>query len=129
MSTLAMNHAMIYVRDVELSLRFYTDGLGLKPLEVMLPYYARLKSTRGATTIALHKVEPGGDVAAPGIRLYFETAQVADAVRRAKKAGYAVKAPPKKMPWGWTHAYLNDPDGHEISLFGSGGLRTKKAAR
>ena len=24
---------------------------------------------------------------------------------------------PKDMPWGWRHAYLNDPDGHEISLY------------
>jgi hypothetical protein len=24
------------------------------------------------------------------------------------------------MPWGWRHAYLNDPDGHEISLYWAG---------
>ena len=30
------------------------------------------------------------------------------------------------MPWGWRHAYLNDPDGHEISLYWAGGNRMKK---
>jgi hypothetical protein len=27
------------------------------------------------------------------------------------------------MPWGWTHAYLTDPEGHEISLYSAGEAR------
>jgi hypothetical protein len=30
------------------------------------------------------------------------------------------------MPWGWRHAYLNDPDGHEISWYWAGENRMKK---
>ena len=30
------------------------------------------------------------------------------------------------MPWGWRHAYLNDPDGHEISLYWAGENRMQK---
>ena len=30
------------------------------------------------------------------------------------------------MPWGWKHAYLDDPDGHEISLYWAAGNRMKK---
>jgi len=30
------------------------------------------------------------------------------------------------MPWGWRHAYLNDPDGHEISLYWAGENRMRK---
>ena len=30
---------------------------------------------------------------------------------------------PKPMPWGWQHAYLEDPDGHEISLYWAGAAR------
>jgi catechol 2,3-dioxygenase-like lactoylglutathione lyase family enzyme len=128
-SSLTFNHAMVYSGDVEASLRFYTEALGLKPLDLMLPYYARLRSPKGNATIALHKVEPGADLPLGGIRLYFETPQLAAAVKRVTRAGYAVKGPPKKMPWGWTHVYLDDPDGHEISLYWSAGLRTKKAAQ
>lgn len=125
--TVTLNHAMIYSADLEVSLRFYTEALGLKPLDLMMPYYARLKSPKGNSTIALHKLEPGGDVASKGVRLYFETPHLAAAVKRVEKAGYVVKAPVKKMPWGWSHAYVDDPDGHEVSLYWSGGKRLKKA--
>ena len=30
------------------------------------------------------------------------------------------------MPWGWRHAYLDDPDGHEISLYWAGPNRMAK---
>jgi hypothetical protein len=30
------------------------------------------------------------------------------------------------MPWGWRHAYLRDPDGHEVSLYWAGKARFKK---
>jgi catechol 2,3-dioxygenase-like lactoylglutathione lyase family enzyme len=125
--TVTLNHAMIYSADLEASLRFYTEALGLKPLELMMPFYARLQSPKGTTTIALHKLEPGGAAASPGVRLYFETPKLAAAVKRVEKAGYVVKVPVKKMPWGWSHAYVNDPDGYEISLYWSGGKRLKKA--
>ncbi len=118
---------MIYSADLEASLRFYTEALGLKPLELMMPYYARLRSPVGTSTIALHKLEPGADATSKGVRLYFETPKLAAAVKRVEKAGYTLKSPVKKMPWGWTHAYINDPDGHEISLYWSGGSRLKKA--
>jgi hypothetical protein len=31
------------------------------------------------------------------------------------------------MPWDWRHAYVNDPDGHEISLYWAGEHRMKKS--
>jgi len=30
------------------------------------------------------------------------------------------------MPWGSKHAYLNDPDGHEVSLSFAGAKREEK---
>ena len=123
---LTLNHAMVYSRDVAASLRFYTEALGLKPLDLALPYYARLKSPKGMATLALHKLEPGAQLVPGAIRLYFETPELAAAIKRVQKAGYKVKAPAKKMPWGWTHVYLDDPDGHEVSLYWSAGLRTKR---
>jgi lactoylglutathione lyase len=125
-SSVSFNHAMIYSQDVEASLRFYTEALGLRPLELMLPYYARLQSAEGSSTIALHKAEGKKGIGQEGgIRLYFETPELEAAVQRVEKAGYTVKKPPTKMPWGWTHAYLDDPDGHEISIYWSDGQRLK----
>ena len=33
---------------------------------------------------------------------------------------------PKVIPWGWKHAYLNDLDGHELSLYWAGAKRLRK---
>jgi uncharacterized glyoxalase superfamily protein PhnB len=41
-------------------------------------------------------------------------------------AGVKLTQPPKLMPWGWKHAYLDDPDGHEISLYWAGRKRFQK---
>jgi len=30
------------------------------------------------------------------------------------------------MPWGWKHAYLDDPDGHEVSVYTAGAKRLRK---
>jgi hypothetical protein len=30
------------------------------------------------------------------------------------------------MPWGWQHAYLRDPDGHQLSLYWAGPKRFRK---
>jgi catechol 2,3-dioxygenase-like lactoylglutathione lyase family enzyme len=49
------NHVIIYVKDVESSLRFYKDLLNFKLIEKYPSEYARLQSPRGKSTIALHK--------------------------------------------------------------------------
>lgn len=118
---LTFNHAMIYTADVSRSLAFY-ESLGFQTLEVQLPYYARL-ATGGGSTIALHGVEPGKTAAADGIRLYFETPQLGALCQKLVQSGVEFTKPPEKQPWGWTHAYLNDPDGHEVSLYWAGKQR------
>ena len=42
-------------------------------------------------------------------------------------AGVHIKKMPQPMPWGWRHAYLDDPDGHEISLYWAGAKRLRKS--
>src|SRR5262245_58058763 len=68
------NHAMIYTRDVGRALEFYRDRLGFRLIEARGGDYARLRSPRGATTIALHRTEADRrmDAAGEGLRLYFE---------------------------------------------------------
>jgi|SRR5579862_220285 len=132
MPGLAFNHAMIYSRDLSAALHFYADLLGFKPLEKFeyqgRVVYARLKSPRGNSTIALHLLEPGKELQPGAIRLYFETPELKQFCKRLEKAGTPLSKQPQKMPWGWTHAYLNDPDGHEVSLYSAGPKRLKKSA-
>jgi len=127
---LTFNHAMIYAKDVERSLRFYVDMMGFKLIEDFryegIPVYARLRAPGGDGTIALHQAGPGVSVASDGVRLYFEIHDVDGFCRKLQQKGFYIPQAPRMMPWGWRHAYLNDPDGHEISLYWAGENRMRK---
>ncbi|HKE32252.1 MAG TPA: VOC family protein [Candidatus Angelobacter sp.] len=127
---LTFNHAMIYVKDVGRGLGFYRDLLGFKLIEDFryegVPVYARLRAPGGDCTIALHQAGPGASLASDGVRLYFEIRELDDFCHKLQKKNFYITQLPRMMPWGWRHAYLNDPDGHEISLYWAGENRMKK---
>jgi len=128
----SFNHAMIYARDVPRAMRFYHDILGFRLIEAFppggSPVYARLRSPAGQTSIALHQAEPGRQVSAEGVRLYFEVKELDAVCEKLKADGVEITQMPKLMPWGWRHAYLDDPDGHEVSLYWAGRKRFQKTA-
>jgi catechol 2,3-dioxygenase-like lactoylglutathione lyase family enzyme len=118
---------MVYVRDLARAQHFYADLLGLKVIEEFGGCYTRLRSPRGQTTLALHLVEPGKALPdADGVRLYFETKDLDTVCAVLEASGAVLTQPPKLMPWGWKHAYLNDPDGHEVSIYWAGRKRFQK---
>src|SRR5271167_1910747 len=127
---LTFNHAMLYVKDVERGMRFYHDMLGFKLIEDFryegTPVYARMRAPGGNGTIALHQAGPGASVSSDGVRLYFEVHDLDDFCRKLQQKGFHITQLPRMMPWGWRHAYLNDPDGHEMSLYWAGENRMKK---
>ena len=127
---LTFNHAMIYTKDVGRAMQFYREWLGFKLIEDFRfegkSVYARLHAPGGDGTIALHQAGPGAPVASEGVRLYFEIRDLDGFCRGLQKRGFYFTQLPTMMPWGWRHAYLNDPDGHEISLYWAGENRMKK---
>jgi len=127
---LTFNHAMVYAADVRRALGFYRDLLGFKLVDEFrhegMPVYARLRAPGGDGTIALHLAGPGVPLASDGVRLYFEVREVDDFCRKLQAKGFYITKMPRMMPWGWRHAYLNDPDGHEISIYWAGENRMKK---
>jgi catechol 2,3-dioxygenase-like lactoylglutathione lyase family enzyme len=127
---LSFNHAMIYSTDVERGIGFYRDLLGFKLIEDFRhenkPVYARLRAPGGDGTIALHQTGPGASIASEGVRLYFEIRELDDFCRSLQRKNFYITQLPRMMPWGWRHVYLNDPDGHEISLYWAGENRMKK---
>ncbi len=127
---LTFNHAMIYVADVERGMGFYRDLLGFKLIEDFRhenkAVYARLRAPGGDGTIALHQAGPGASVASEGVRLYLEVRELDEFCRKLQQKGFYITQMPRMMPWGWRHAYLNDPDGHEISVYWAGENRMKK---
>src|SRR5271165_184576 len=128
---LTFNHAMIYVKDVARALGFYRDLLGFKLIEDFryegAPVYARLRAPGGDGTIALHQAGPGASLVSEGVRLYFEVRDLDEFCRKLLQKGFYITQMPRMMPWGWRHGYLNDPDGHEISLYWAGEIRWKKS--
>jgi len=128
---LTFNHAMIYVKDVARALGFYRDLLGFKLIEDFrydgTPVYARLRAPGGDGTIALHQAGPGASLVSEGVRLYFEVRDLDDFCRKLIQKGFYITQMPRMMEWGWRHAYLNDPDGHEISLYWAGEKRMAKS--
>jgi predicted enzyme related to lactoylglutathione lyase len=127
---LTFNHAMIYSANVQRGMEFYHDLLGFKLIEDFRhegkPVYARLRAPGGDGTIALHQAAPGASVASEGVRLYLEVRELDEFCRTLQKKGFYITQLPRMMPWGWRHAYLNDPDGHEISIYWAGENRMKK---
>ena len=127
---LSFNHAMVYVKDVQRALDFYRQLLGFRQVDEFRyegkPVYARLCAPGGDGTIALHQAGPGASVASEGVRLYFEIRDLDGFCCKLQAGGFYITQLPQMMPWGWRHAYLNDPDGHEISLYWAGENRMKK---
>lgn len=127
---LTFNHAMIYSKDVERSTAFYRDLLGFKLIEDFRheghPIYARLHAPGGEGTIAIHLASPGTPMTSEGVRLYFEIRDLDNFCRKLQGKGFYIPQAPRVMPWGWRHVYINDPDGHEISLYWAGEMRMQK---
>ena len=128
---LSFNHAMIYLKDVGRGIAFYKEWLGFKVIEDFRhegkSVYARLLAPGGDGTIALHQAGPGASVASDGVRLYFEIRDLDGFCQKLRNRGFYLTQMPQVMPWGWRHAYLNDPEGHEISLYWAGDLRMTKS--
>ena len=129
-SRLTFNHAMIYAKDVQRVMDFYREWMGFKLIEDFRyegkVVYARMRAPGGDGTIALHQAGPGASVASDGVRLYFEVRDLDEFCRRLQRRGFQFVQLPTMMPWGWRHAYLNDPEGHEISLYWAGENRMQK---
>jgi catechol 2,3-dioxygenase-like lactoylglutathione lyase family enzyme len=116
---------MIYTADLARARAFYERALGFKLLDEYPGAYARLKSPAGRTTIALHLLERGQqmDTRAEGLRLYLEVEELEAFCATLAARGITIDEGPALQPWGWKHAYLRDPDGHQLSLYWAGRKR------
>jgi catechol 2,3-dioxygenase-like lactoylglutathione lyase family enzyme len=119
------NHAILYVAEIERSVRYYTGILrGASVLE-QDNLYARLL-LNGGSTLGFHVLKPG--MVSPfkeGMRLYFETEDLIDECERLEELGYHFDRAREKMAWGWEQAYLTDPDGHQLCIYYAGAVRTE----
>ena len=78
--------------------------------------------------MAIHLAH-GQSVESPGVRIYFEVHDLKGYCEGLSARGIKFDQPPKMMEWGWKHAYLKDPDGHELSFYYAGSNRIKPKIR
>ncbi len=120
-------HTRMRVNDLERSVKFYTEALGLTASR-------RHTSPRGAqlvflTTpgsdeeIELCQMPPGAEsvkVQSDLMHLAFEVDDLADFAAAAAKKGYALSDGPTKTGSGSVIAFLDAPEGYEVELIQRG---------
>lgn len=104
---------MVVVKDMERSVAFYRDVLGLK-LQFQTPEWSQLDA--GNIQVGLHgesehlKVHP-----TESAQFGFYVNDIQKAVTELKSKGVHVLMPPKQEDFGWLSIFT-DPDGYHIQL-------------
>ena len=117
-----LDHLTIRVRDLNAARGWYTGHLGLK-LEFEVPG-RRTVALQDDGGLTLFLDETAADVAADGVVLTFQIADVEEMHGRLVAAGVPFVAPPGKRFWGYG-AELHDPDGHLVLLWDEVSMREK----
>ena len=113
----------IYVSDIERSIRFYTELIGLElqgRTEIDDVHEAHLAAEEGGGRLQLAERYVGGRPIDHGFALWKTYMKVDDCVAthdRVVAAGYESTMPPTRLDrWPVTVAFVNDPDGYSIEL-------------
>jgi predicted enzyme related to lactoylglutathione lyase len=107
-----LNVVYLYVSEMERSVAFYRDLLGIS-LEGDDDWQ---EASLGGTRFALHRAHEGlGPLTAGTIHVNLEVADLHAATRRLREAGVAVEETMREE-WG-AAARIVDPDGYELFLF------------
>jgi catechol 2,3-dioxygenase-like lactoylglutathione lyase family enzyme len=123
MEVTGVDYVVLVVDDLDRSLAFYVDLLGL-PLGHRSGPYAQLATgrtrlslfQRGAMeeTLSMPLRKPDAD--APGFEIGFKVRNVDVSYVELVGRGAEAAVPPTTRPWGQRTAYLRDPDGHLVEL-------------
>jgi lactoylglutathione lyase len=113
----------IYVSDIERSIRFYTDIIGLElqgRTEIDDVHEAHLAAAEGGGRLQLAERYQGGQAIDHGFALWKIYMRVDDCVAthaKAVEAGHeSTMAPMRLERWPVTVAFIDDPDGYNIEL-------------
>ena len=110
-----LNQVTVQSLNISESINFY-KLLGLI-LIVEDIHYARFELPNGNATFSVHlsvAQKPSNTV------VYFEVDDLVKKVRDLKDMGVEFISDPKKEPWLWQEARLQDPSGNEICIYTAG---------
>jgi catechol 2,3-dioxygenase-like lactoylglutathione lyase family enzyme len=114
----------ILVKDIQKSLAFYQDLLGLKKIgELPIPFGHMHRLGFGESFVKLvdpKKVPPAGELGltkALGFRyLTFQISNIDEVCAACEKAGVAFELPKQELMPGVTIAMVRDPDGNVVEF-------------
>ncbi len=120
-------YTILYVQNVEKSIHFYENGLGLKR-KFIHPENLYGELITGETILAFASIETAssnlkdGFVQSKvsekpfGIEIGFTTQKVEETIQNAIKHGAILVEEPKTKPWGQIVGYVRDIDGFLIEI-------------
>ena len=113
----------IYVSDIERSIRFYTDIIGLKlqgRTEIDDVHEAHLAADEGGGRLQLAQRDEGGQPIDHGFalwKIYMRVDSCEATHAKAVAAGHESTMQPTRLDrWPVTVAFVNDPDGYSIEV-------------
>jgi serine phosphatase RsbU (regulator of sigma subunit)/catechol 2,3-dioxygenase-like lactoylglutathione lyase family enzyme len=122
---LCLHFAIIYVRDLDRSLRFYVDQLGFRVVvDHTFPdgnRWIEVAPADGNAHLGLTQLRPDEDVEKlirPEARIWFITEDVTRKYDEWKARGVDFEFPPQVPAWGGIHTRFKDPDGNSFGLAG-----------
>ncbi len=122
---LGLHFAIIYVRDLDRSLRFYTEKLGFDvAVDHTFPNGSRwieVAPPDGTAQLGLSLPLPGVDEAkliGASTNIYFMTEDLPSVYKKWFERGVKFQGPPEVPEWGGIHTRFEDPDGNSFGLVG-----------
>lgn len=110
-------HITLYVSNLEVSLVFYRDLLGLHVLRRISPGNRKIAFLGEAGQPGIELIEAGGEVPVKsGFSLGFRVESLDDAARMLKNAGYPLLHGPVSPNDAVRFSFFSDPDGIKIQL-------------
>ena len=118
-----LGYAILFVSDIEESVRFYRDVLGV-PLRSANETYAEFATegakfalyARQALPALIGAQAPMGPVPWPQGEVAFFVEDPDGDHERLRRAGVTILAPPTDRPWGERTLHIADPDGNVVEL-------------
>lgn len=122
---LCLHFVIIYVRDLDRSLRFYVDRLGFK---LVIDHrfengrrWIEVAPADGNAHLGFALLQPGDDpekLIRPESLIWFVTEDVHRKYEEWKAHGVQFRYPPEVPEWGGIHTRFEDPDGNSFGLAG-----------
>lgn len=111
-----IGNIILKVRDMERSLTFYRDAVGLS-VRVPGPEFAFLAA--GSVTLCLRQDARLGEAVDEGrVEIVFDVEDIHAAHEALKARGVAFRVEPRVVTGSLWATDFRDPDGHALSIFG-----------